>query len=89
VEPGGDGAASLGAGSWTASPASLSALQLVSPAGQDATAFTLTVTAPAHEAGQTAVATASFAVTVSEIAEAPVLGAARSASGRARRRGWR
>jgi len=47
----------------------------VSPAGQDATAFTLTVTAPAHEAGQTAVATASFAVTVSEIAEAPVLGA--------------
>jgi len=51
----------LGAGSWTASPASLSALQLVSPAGQDATAFTLTVTAPAHEAGQTAVATASFA----------------------------
>jgi len=67
----GDGAASLGAGSWTASPASLSALQLVSPAGQDATAFTLTVTAPAHEAGQTAVATAALTVSVGEVAEAP------------------
>src|SRR5260221_10158327 len=71
----GDGAASLAPGTWTASPASLSALRLVSPAGQEATSFTLIVTAPAHEAGLTAVATAALAVSVGEIAEAPVLSA--------------
>src|SRR5260370_846131 len=36
----GDGASNVG-GTWTAGAASLAALQLVSPAAQDATAFTL------------------------------------------------
>src|SRR5260370_17545913 len=48
---------------------------LVSPAAQDATAFTLTVTAPAHEAGLTASASVALAVSVREVAHAPPLGA--------------
>src|SRR5260370_1286599 len=56
-------------------PLTLPAALPISPAAQDATAFTLSVTAPAHEAGLTAAASVALAVSVGEGAEAPLLGA--------------
>jgi hypothetical protein len=52
----------------------LSGLTLVSPSsGDDATSFTLTVTAPSSEEGATTSATAALAVNVTGAAEAPIL----------------
>ncbi len=68
----GDGAASIGSGLWSAGAASLGALHLISPAGAEATSFTLGVSAGTSEGGQAAT---SFAVTLGDVAEAPSLGA--------------
>ena len=76
----GDGAASLGGGLWSVGAASLSALELVSPVGADATDFTIGVIAGGAEGGATALAVTQLAVSVGEIAEAPVLSAGAAAA---------
>jgi large repetitive protein len=63
-----------GDGSWTLTSAQLSGLTVTPPAGSDAD-FTLTVVATATEAngGDTASSTATFAVTIAAVADAPNL----------------
>src|SRR5208282_5911690 len=64
-----------GGASWIETPGQLTGLALVAPVPDEAGSFTLLVTATASEAGATNIATAiaSFAVTVTPQAEAPVL----------------
>ena len=76
----GDDAASIAAGTWTADAGGLAGLVLVAPSPDAPGTFTLGVTASESAAGPsgilTATGTTSFAVTVSAVAEPPLLTAA-------------
>src|SRR5439155_44778 len=75
----GDGVASIASGTWTVGSGGLGGLTLVPPSAEEAETFTLSVTASETAIGPTgtvtATATASFAVTVTGVAELPVFGA--------------
>ena len=81
----GGGAASIAGGTWTVGSGGLGGLALVAPSADESETFTLSVTASETAVGPTglltATATASFAVSVTGVAEAPVFGATRSWSG--------
>ena len=80
----GDGATSIAGGTWTVGAGGLSSLTLVAPS-TEAETFTLSVTASETALGpsgtQTATATASFAVAVTDVAERPSFGATTTFAG--------
>src|SRR5207302_353132 len=71
----GDGAASITGGSWIVGSGDLAGLALVAPSSIEGETFTLSVTASESAVGPTglltAAATATFVVSVTDVAEAP------------------